>query len=309
MSHLLGSVLKDHPHHFLAIGSFLDKGSLAFLEQACLLHPRILDLLWQKVAAHVFANSAVWCGGNVQTAMKHLKEHSGSWKVVLRELNAFKTSIFPPEAWRPWISKTSECGLTVNPFPEELTETLQADFNLSPQASVPVGLGAFRGQSLVVCISIRTERLLEDNVCIGIEAIDCNRAMSIMIAPMSGHCFIQHCDRGRHNGPTMRTAALPPLADVPETLHVWMQLTEKGGVRFLRQADDREPEDAGIMGPERFPLWITEYYACVHFWGYALQSAAGVSIEYAGDTLPSWFVDKSVAEMDTTWELLNAELW
>jgi hypothetical protein len=248
--------------------------------------------------------------------MEHLSEQSGSWKARLRELIESRRALFPSRAWRPWINQTSECSLTVNPFPQDV-----ADLNLGPQVSVPVGLGASRGQSLVVGISIRTEELLEDNVCVGIEAGDSKRAMSIYFAPMSGHCFIQHCEHGRHNGPTMRCAALPALDAVPEILHVWIQLTEKGAIRFLRKAEGHEPEDehwipdadkiqdAGTMSPEMFPHWIKEYYACLHFWGKALQAAASVSIDHAADSFPSWFVDKSVTEMDASWRLLNAEDW
>eukprot|EP00409_Alexandrium_fundyense_P000287 CAMPEP_0185912236 /NCGR_PEP_ID=MMETSP0196C-20130402/37789_1 /TAXON_ID=2932 /ORGANISM="Alexandrium fundyense, Strain CCMP1719" /LENGTH=75 /DNA_ID=CAMNT_0028633447 /DNA_START=11 /DNA_END=235 /DNA_ORIENTATION=- len=75
----------------------------------------------------------------------------------------------------------------------------------------------------------------------------------------------------------MRTAALQCLDDVPKSLTVWVQVTKSGGVRFLRQVEGSEPEDAGLLPPESFPQWVHEYFACLHVWGHTLKAAATVS--------------------------------
>jgi len=253
----------------------------------------MLDNLWQRIQANVVGKSAIWPSSSIN----HLHEQSSSFKAFLREFDTMRRALCPSQAWSPWICETSLCTLAVNPFP-----TGRADLKLLQQSSIPVAVGAFHGQSLVVGIRIRAEGLLEDNVCFGIDAFDPDdgRSMSIMIAPHSGHCFIQ-CD----NGLIMKTSALPALDVVPEMLRTWIQVTESGAVRFLRQVEDCEPVDAGFVGPEHFPLWIKEYYACLHVWGYDLQVATHLSIDHAAGTFPTWFADKPASEMGSIWDVLS----
>jgi hypothetical protein len=276
----------------------LDKLSLALLEQACLLDPVMLELLWQRITADMLVHSAVWPGGAVQTAMKSTLEQSSSHKALCRKFQSLRRAIYPPQLWRPWISQTSLSTLAVNPFPRDRT-----DLNLGCQASVPIAVGAFHGQALVVGIGIHPEGPLEDNICVGIEAFDPDSSvtMSIMIAPMSGHCFIHNSIAGF--GIWSRAAALPALGFVPETLRIWIELTKTGAVRFLRQVEGIGLEDAGTIGPEQLPCAMSEYYPCLHVWGYNLKAAAKVSVDYAAVSFPKYFTDKPASKMEGVWEV------
>jgi len=294
---------------------------LACLEQACSLHPYIRGRAWEGVASHVLAQSAIWSPG-ARREVDKLKEQRTSWKQFVQELNLLRRAMFSPEAWRPWISQESFCSVKVVPRLQDpigtdwednhstIAQVAQADvdqwnmISALPCQAVAVSIGAIRGQPLVIGIKIVPEGPLNDDICLGIEACGSVNTLSLMIAPFSGHCFIQYSGRG----PTMRTAALQCLDVVPDSLRVWIQVTGSGAVRFLRHVEGSEPEDAGLFPPESFPEWAYEYFACLHFWGHTLKAVATVSIDHAGDSFPSWFADTPAKEMDTVWEVLNEEV-
>jgi len=293
---------------------------LAFLEQACSLHIHICGRLWEGAALRVLSQTALW-SPHAHSAVDKLQEQRTSWKQFVQELKLLRRTISSPEAWKPWISQESFCSLKVvarlqdpNVLEDIHSAVVQEDDDVDywnmfwdqPCQAVAVSIGASLGQSLVVGIKIVPEGPLNDDICLGIEACGSVRSMSLTLAPFSGHCFIQHA-AGR--GPTMRTAALQCLDVVPDSLRVWIQVTGSGAVRFLRHVEGSEPEDAGLLPPERFPPWVHEYFACVHVWGHTLKAAATVSIDHAGDSFPSWFADTPATEMDTVWELLSEATW
>lgn len=193
--------------------------------------------------------------------------------------------------------KTSDHSFTVNPS----LIVDRTNWKAPPRACVPILLGAFRGHSMVVGINIQTEGQLADNLCVGLEADSAGiDTLSIMFAPMSGKCFTQYC---APFGQAMRASALPALDVAPTKLSVWIQLTESGAVRFLRQLEDEECEDIGMIGSERLPHWITGFHACLYIWGEELEAAATVSIDHGADTFPSCLLDKPISEMSTAWEV------
>jgi len=305
------------PESLLHVGGFLDMMDLAFLEQACSLHIHICGRLWEGAALRVLSQTALW-SPHAHSAVDKLQEQRTSWKQFVQELKLLRRTIFSPEAWRPWIGQESFCSLKVAPRLQDPTEDVHSAavredddvdhwnmMSAQPCQAVAVSIGASLGQSLVVGIKIVPEGPLNDDICLGIEACGSVKTMSVTMAPFSGHCFIQHAGRG----PTMKTAALQSLDVVPESLRVWIQVTGSGAVRFLRHVQGSEPEDAGLWQPESFPKWVREYFACLHVWGYTLKGAATVSIDHAGDSFPSWFVDAPATEMDTVWELLNEDNW
>merc|ERR1711977_104491 len=109
-------------------------------------------------------------------------------------------------------------------------------------ASIPVAVGANRGQTFVVGMAFTGAGPVNDNLCIGVKGVrrclSCQkmclscRTVFVSFAPFSGKCFIEH------NGVTMQTQALPYMEGV-----VWCHVTEKGAIRFLRQFNGVPLED------------------------------------------------------------------
>lgn len=293
---------RANPDVFLHAGTFLDTSSLAALEQACPFDPYMLLHLWDGIKAYEFANSAIWSnGGSAAKAVQQVLEASISSKDFVCQLKTLRWKMYFPALWRPWMTKTSDRSFTINP------SLILDRSNWKPpvRACMPILLGAFRGQSMVVGVSIQAEGQVADNICVGLEADVCLEAestgisMSLMFAPMSGKFFIQPCCWPV--GQTMTASALPALDVAPKKLSVWIQLTESGAVRFLRQVEDEEPEDAGVIDCERLPPWITEFHACLYIWGQELQAAATVSIDHSADTFPPGFENKPITKMSMDW--------
>jgi len=121
-----------------------------------------------------------------------------------------------------------------------------------------------------------------------------------MMAPFSGDVYIQH----PNSGPIMWTSVLETI-DVPVPIQVWLQVAETGAIRFLRQAEGKDLEDAGFLPPDCFPRWVTSYFACVHCWCHTLNAPATLSVDYAGDCFPLSLCPAEPAELDSVWKLIE----
>eukprot|EP00933_Yihiella_yeosuensis_P018132 TRINITY_DN15002_c0_g1_i3.p1 TRINITY_DN15002_c0_g1~~TRINITY_DN15002_c0_g1_i3.p1 ORF type:complete len:323 (-),score=49.41 TRINITY_DN15002_c0_g1_i3:192-1160(-) len=315
------SVLMTLPGCFWNVGSFLNITDLVSLEQVCLLNREVHRCLWEAAAQDLVSASKLW-GKGAHGVLSQLREQSVLGKSLIQEMRLLRKTVFPTSWWKPWIEEKSFCSLKAAPCcprGSQLGEDADADEDHWSRrmpgipnfqmAAVPVSVGADRGQSLVVGIKIVPEGPLADNICIGIEACGNTQEMSFMIAPFSGHAFIQHANCG----PILMTKdpLLKALDVVPASLFLWVQVFRDGGIRFLRQVEGQEAEDAGLVPPECFPRWVNSNFACMYFWSQTLKAAATLSVEFAEhEKVPLWLEDKPAIEMDTIlWELLDADNW
>lgn len=290
--------------NLLDVATFLDNRGLAALDQICLLNSFIRAHFWERAALAARKNFPLW-GPSDQRFIDQLAEQYSSFKNLARDLAKLRRMISPPRAWKPWITDLSFCSLQISPYTDTHLESVlywnDEVHELPYPAAVPTSIGAFCGQSYVVGMTVTSEGPLDDNICLGVELRNHEKVMSAMIAPFSGHLFIEYSLRG----PTMRASALQPLDIVPSALWIWIQIFENGAIRFLRQVVGQEPEDAGLLPCESFPGWIKEYFPCVYKYRKTLAAAATISIDHASDSFPVWFTEKPAARMDAVWELLD----
>mmetsp|Transcript_44264 Transcript_44264/g.137865 ORF Transcript_44264/g.137865 Transcript_44264/m.137865 type:complete len:309 (+) Transcript_44264:89-1015(+) len=289
------------------VGAFLGDDDLRASEQAGLFCPLVLACLWEESARRLLSKSPLW-GAKAQDAVQRLCNKGVRGKIMIAELRLLQRTLFLPKAWTPWICPT--CFNSVKAVPgAPARDPAGPPPALPEQAGVAVATGAHRGQPLVVGMTMASAGSVGDAACVGIEAVsspEVGVSMSVSFAPFTGRCFIQH----PWDGPTMQTQALPTVHGA-SSLVAWIQVTEDGGVRFLRQVDGGEPEEVGLLPPEMFPKWIRENFACIHFWGSDLKAEVQVSIEYSGATLPAALrvPRRCPAEMQTVWEVMGAEEW
>eukprot|EP00933_Yihiella_yeosuensis_P018133 TRINITY_DN15002_c0_g1_i4.p1 TRINITY_DN15002_c0_g1~~TRINITY_DN15002_c0_g1_i4.p1 ORF type:complete len:322 (-),score=50.53 TRINITY_DN15002_c0_g1_i4:365-1330(-) len=314
------SVLMTLPGCFWNVGSFLNITDLVSLEQVCLLNREVHRCLWEAAAQDLVSASKLW-GKGAHGVLSQLREQSVLGKSLIQEMRLLRKTVFPTSWWKPWIEEKSFCSLKAAPCcprGSQLGEDADADEDHWSRrmpgipnfqmAAVPVSVGADRGQSLVVGIKIVPEGPLADNICIGIEACGNTQEMSFMIAPFSGHAFIQHANCG----PILMTKdpLLKALDVVPASLLLWVQVFRDGGIRFLRQVEGQEAEDAGLVPPECFPRWVNSNFACMYFWSQTLKAAATLTVEFAEhEKVPLWLENKPSFELDTVWQLLDADYW
>merc|ERR1719229_782818 len=100
----------------------------------------------------------------------------------------------------------------------------------------------------------------------------------------------------------MQTTALSSVPDALEG-YVWVQVTEKGSMRFLRQFGEGLLEYTGFLPSEMFPNWVEFYFAYVDFWGSDLRVLTRVSVEHSGPNFP-----KNLTVSSETYEELNT-MW
>eukprot|EP00930_Biecheleria_cincta_P027762 TRINITY_DN19434_c0_g1_i2.p1 TRINITY_DN19434_c0_g1~~TRINITY_DN19434_c0_g1_i2.p1 ORF type:complete len:344 (-),score=55.62 TRINITY_DN19434_c0_g1_i2:379-1335(-) len=299
---------------------FLDMKGLAFFEQTSFIDNRIRSVLWEEAASLLLEKTALW-GPSACSMLEQLKNQGFPWKQWVHELKMLRRLVLPPKTWQPWISSQSFCSLKFIPQTWDASDiqsmqlrssqgapavvddiTSYPSLRVPSQAAVAVSVGVFHGQPLLVSMRIETEGTAGDDICLGIELCGDTKAMSLMLAPCSGHCFIKHAG----SGPLMRADVFESV-DSPVSIQVWIQVFETGAIRFLRQAKGKDLEDSGLLAAECFPKWITTYFACVYCWGHSLQSPTTVSVDDAGDTFPSWLAGKAPTEMDVIWHLLEAD--
>jgi len=177
--------------------------------------------------------------------------------------------------------------------------------SLAVPAAVPVTVGAFAGQSLAISMRLEAEATLGSDVCLGVEMCGApGNFMSVMIAPFSGHCYIE--DSNSVGTVWKWTAALEAL-DVNLPIQVWIQVYESGAIRFLRQTEGKDIEDAGLMPAEWFPSWISCYFACVYSWRLPLKAWTTVSVDYAGECFPKKCLEEP-KKMDSVWKCFGEDL-
>jgi len=298
---------------------FLDMKDLAFFEQTSSIDNHIRSILWEEAAALLLEKTALW-GPSARNQLEQLKQQDFPRKQWIDELKTLRRTFLPPKRWQPWVSSPSFRSLKFFPQYLEASDILSmqlgsnestpavadvdssTSFRVPSPAAVAVSIGAFHGQPFVVSMRLETEGAVGDDICLGIELCGDTKAMSLMLAPFSGHCFIKHAG----SGPFTRADVFETI-DSPVSLQVWIQVFETGAIRFLRQAQGKALEDSGLLPAESFPRWITTYFACVYCWGQCLQSPTTVSVEDARDTFPSWLADKPPSEMDVMWHLLQYE--
>jgi len=219
-----------------------------------------------------------------------------SGKQWIDELKLIRRAVLLPKVWKPWITSLSFNSLKVAPHTLD-----EVDFLGVP---CPVSVVAARGQSLAMGMRLDAEAPIGEDVCVGIELCGSNKStsMSVMMAPFSGHVYIRHTLKRRFE-PVLRCAVLNPL-DLHGPVKVWIQVSEKGAIHFLRQAEGKEIEDAGVLPPEQFPRWIKSYFGCAYCWGQTLKATTVLSVDHAGTRFPSWLnVADPAKEMDSMWHL------
>jgi len=177
------------------------------------------------------------------------------------------------------------------------------------RAGVAIAGGTYLGQPLVIGMKFTASGAANDNFCIGVTAsgsISSGRMMAVSFAPFSGRCFIEHENKQL----TMQTQALPSAVEVLEGC-VWVQVTEKGGIRFLRQFQGRQLEDTGLLPPDMFPNWVQSYFAEIDLWLSDLQHEVDVSVEHSDCEFPKALPisDRHGAEIETIWQVVEAENW
>jgi hypothetical protein len=175
------------------------------------------------------------------------------------------------------------------------------------RAGVAVAMGSHIGQPLIIGIQFTKADPLDYNVCIGIEAVGClgsGHMMSVSFAPFAGICFIDY-----ENGFSMQTEALPSVHDISDGC-AWIQVTEKGGMRFLRQFTEGRLEDTGLLPPALFPDWIQSYFGGIAFSPSDFAVEADISVVYSGCTFPTDMpiLAKHGTEIQTTWSVLGEEI-
>lgn len=108
----------------------------------------------------------------------------------------------------------------------------------------------------------------------------------------------------------MQTQVLPSVSEALEG-HVWIHVSEYGGIRFLRHFKGGELEDAGLLPPEMMPDWIQSYFASIDIWLGDLEVAVDVSVEYSGCVFPDnvLVANEEGAEIETHWSLFGQEYW
>lgn len=230
---------------------------------------------------------------------------------LIRELHLLKQSIFPTKAWEPWICKNSFRGVKAFGHSSETNHAHDHDahhqhWDSCPyQATLAVAAGSFLGQSYVTGMRLSSIGPAGDDVCVGVEASGQRETclmMSVMFAPYTGRMYVKYAG----NGPEMQAQVLPQLSDSDIAVNAWLEVTEKGAVRFLRQADGCPMESTGCLPPEFFPTWIHSFFASISFWCYDMAAKQlNVSVEWCSSAFPSELsVSAPCTEMDAVWKLI-----
>eukprot|EP00931_Biecheleriopsis_adriatica_P115331 TRINITY_DN91137_c0_g1_i1.p1 TRINITY_DN91137_c0_g1~~TRINITY_DN91137_c0_g1_i1.p1 ORF type:complete len:329 (-),score=47.23 TRINITY_DN91137_c0_g1_i1:11-940(-) len=288
------------------VGEFLTVTDLGRCEQAKLFRPIIFEGLWQQLATKTLIDLPLW-GNSARSVVQQLFEDQLGGKAMLYELGLLRRALFLPRRWKPWITGDSFCSVTAQPL-----DPNAAPSALPYQACVALGAGSLRGQSHVLGMKMTAAGPMNDAVCLCIEAVEGGaggrepRTISILFAPFTGQCFIQY----GHGGPAVQSQLLTAVSTL-HSLIAWVQVTPSGSIRFLRQFDGKDPEDAGFLAAESLPKFISEYYTSVDFWSANLDTTVKVSIEHSGPRFPGSMpvCEKCSREIDTDWELYGSGGW
>jgi len=294
------------PFAALSIGAFLDISELAVCEQAKLFSRYSFECLWDVAGSRWLEGMALW-----SNAVNQFVENGLRGKELISAMTCYRRAFHtPPKRWRPWIVQTAFHSVRATPHPSNLHER-QCDgtAGMHPakpvRAGIAVTVGTERGQPLVVGMKFSATGPVDDKFCIGVEAAGgpghrmCP-LMTISFAPFSGICFVEHDEI------TMQTQALPSVPGVSEGC-AWIHVTERGGVRFLRQLDGGELEDTRLLPPEMLHEGIQSYFASVDIWFSDLEAVLDVSVQHSSCSFPAnkRASIKNVVEIDTPWALLG----
>lgn len=237
-----------------------------------------------------------------------LVDNSLHGKELMSQITSIRRAVFPPKCWRPWIIETSFHSLKATPHlcvpcQGQSEHIVGVGWAKPDRACVVIPVGACRGQALVVGVKFAAAGPVDDSLRIGIEAVECpctGRMMSVSFAPCSGMFFIEH-----ENGSTMRTQALPSDCAWGHEVEgsVWIHVTEKGGIRFLRQFKGCQLEDSKFLPHELLPNWVQYFFGSIDIWFRDLEVGVDVSVEHSGCKFPAdmpAFIKHEI-EMETIW--------
>lgn len=295
----------------LSVAEFLEMSDLVSCEAAQLFSPHVFQLLWD-VAGRRFLSSQLLLTRSSLAGDLHGKS-------LIAELIRCRRTVLVPASWKPWITETSFCSIKATPHvAAQSQDVLGASPDLSAKpylASIPVAVGANRGQSLIVGMAFKGAGPVNDNLCIGVKGVrrclSCQkmclscRTVFVSFAPFSGKCFVEH------NGVTMQTQALPHFSQASPYMDgvVWCHVTEKGAIRFLRQFNGVPLEDSGLIPHEMLPKQIEAYFPNFKMWLRDQEADISVSVEHSGYAFPAYMpVSKTdVFEISTTWSILDID--
>ena len=175
--------------------------------------------------------------------------------------------------------------------------------NSPREVAIPLAIGCFLGQSLVVGMEVKIEAKPEDvhsAFCICVEICDdlaVGRSMSLLFAPFSGLCYMQY----RGDSCLLSTPALPALdSTFSGPLEAWAKVSPDGSIYFLRKADDIQA--TGRLPKSALPQWACEYFVCAHLWRGYLPKSIEMSVIYSSQKLPCHLRDfEPESYVTSTW--------
>lgn len=290
------------PFVAVSVGKFLGISELATCERARVFVPDVLEQLWSEAASECVGATPLLrycsCFNCNPFARKGLRG-----KQLIAEMEAYRRTVLPSDELKPWVSQTSDNSIQIRPqaFQSEPDTRENGLGTAAPvkldEASIPFAVGAYRQQSLVVGMKFMATGPVGKNLCIGIQSTSCcvcGQTMSVLFSPFSGSCFIDH------NGNIEEMQALPASPSAAVSVRAWIHLMEDGGMRFLRQFDGNELEDAGTIPSERLLQYqeVHCYFPIISLRLRELESDADVSVDYSRDSFPSGM------SVPTAWPLL-----
>jgi len=317
----------------LSVGEFLELSDLAYCETAQLFCPNVFQLLWDMAGKRLLSSQVLmtlagrcWLSASGFRASSFL-EGEIQGKRLIAELIRYRRTVLVLDSWKPWITETSFCSIAAAPHVAAQTGDRFGELPYQTnQASIPVAVGANRGQSFVVGMGFSGAGPVNDNLCIGVTGVrrcpscqaasvssphfgcclSCRRVF-VSFAPFSGKCFIEHDDI------TMQTHAMPHVRRSSPCMEgiVWCHVTEKGAIRFLRQFNGVPLEDTGLIPGAMLPKRIEAYFPNLKIWKPDANQEADirVSVEHSGHTFPAYMPvsKRDVFEINTTWSILEMD--
>merc|ERR1719221_1348121 len=160
---------------------------------------------------------------------------------MVSQIESLKRGVSLSRWLKPAVVKTSFCSVKATPLStphpfvlqdDQSEETVQVYSSKQGRTGVAVTVGTHIGQPLIIGMQFAAAGAVDDNLCVGFEAVGSvgsGHLVSIAFAPFSGTCFIEH-----ESGVTTQTKALPSVRGASEG-RAWIHVTDKGGIRFLRQ--------------------------------------------------------------------------
>ncbi|CAE7642202.1 NRPB10L [Symbiodinium sp. CCMP2456] len=276
------------------LSSFLRSSEIASSEEAGICSKDVTRFLWRKAAMAHLAHIPIW-GPSGNSVIQQLLDSGVQGKAFLRELRLLRQAVFPPKSWCPAIQETSFSILKVLPCTqaEDTDSHAQRDALVPVEAAVPLATGTRLGQPLAAGMELKAandESLKAEDVssgfCLGVEICSNpadDRSMSVMFAPFAGLCYMQYGGERC----VMSATVLPPVEGTVSALRAWVQVTEEGGLFFLRQdPQSAKIEETGLIPKEALPSWKSEFFACMYFWRDHLLTPITSTVIHSEKMLP-----------------------